>query len=390
MRMTFLGHVGFHVETRGGSVLCDPWFTPAYFGSWFPFPRNDMLPPAGFAAPDFLYISHLHRDHFDPDWLARNVDKAAAVLLPDFGVPFLERELRAVGFRNFVRIPHGERIELGGGLFATILAFTAPADGPLGDSLLVLDDGTARVLDQNDARPGDPDRLRELGPFDAQIVQFSGAIWYPIAYDFPAELMRQLAADKRVNQMDRARQYIEWVGAAHVFPCAGPPAFLDPALFAFNDLDRDPANIFPDQTVFIERLEAAGIDTGVLLGPGSTVELDGGECKVTHPVSEAELRRPFTDKRAYLAEYQADWTPWLERERASWSRVPARSRRRAAGVVRAAAATCADHLGRDRGQRRARRRRAGRRRLHRLRRIGGAGVERRPVRLQGGCRPASR
>ena len=65
MRMTFLGHVGFWVETRGGSVLCDPWFTPAYFGSWFPFPRNDGLDPAAFATPDFLYISHLHRDHFD-------------------------------------------------------------------------------------------------------------------------------------------------------------------------------------------------------------------------------------------------------------------------------------------------------------------------------------
>ena len=48
MRITFLGHAGFFVETRHGSVLCDPWFTPAYFGSWFPFPRNDRLDPAEF------------------------------------------------------------------------------------------------------------------------------------------------------------------------------------------------------------------------------------------------------------------------------------------------------------------------------------------------------
>jgi len=48
MRVTFLGHAGLFVETRGGSVLCDPWFTPAYFGSWFPFPRNDGLDPAPF------------------------------------------------------------------------------------------------------------------------------------------------------------------------------------------------------------------------------------------------------------------------------------------------------------------------------------------------------
>ncbi len=73
MRITFLGHAGLFVETRHGSVLCDPWFTPAYFGSWFPFPRNDRLDPAEFGRPDFLYVSHLHRDHFDPEFLGRHV-----------------------------------------------------------------------------------------------------------------------------------------------------------------------------------------------------------------------------------------------------------------------------------------------------------------------------
>ena len=116
------------------------------------------------------------------------------MLLPAFDVPFLERELRAIGFEDFVQTRHGEAVDLDG-LSVTILAFTTPADGPLGDSLIVIDDGSARLLNQNDARPGDPDALRELGPFDAQIVQFSGAIWYPIAYDFPPELKTRLARE---------------------------------------------------------------------------------------------------------------------------------------------------------------------------------------------------
>jgi UDP-MurNAc hydroxylase len=319
MRITFLGHVGFFVETRGGSVLCDPWFTPAYFGSWFPFPRNDGLDPARFAAPDYLYISHLHRDHFDPAWLGAHVDPGARVLLPEFGVPYVEQELRALGFETFVRMRSGEPLALAGGLEATTLAFTAPADGPLGDSLLVLDDGSARVLNQNDARPGDLEALRALGPFDAQMVQFSGAIWYPIAYDFPDDLKRKLAAEKRINQMARAQQYVEWVDARHVFPCAGPPAFLDADLFAWNDVSRDPANIFPDQTVFLEQLEAAGIETGALIVPGSVIELDGGECKVTQPDADADVARPFTEKGAYLEAYRRDWARWLAEERASWS-----------------------------------------------------------------------
>ena len=315
MRITFLGHVGFFVETAHGSVLCDPWFTPAYFGSWFPFPRNDDLDVTRFANPDFLYLSHLHRDHFDPEFLRENISKDARVLLPDFRVPFLERELEALGFEHFVHTTNAQPVNIDG-LEVTIFAMTSPADGPLGDSAIVLADGHARLLNQNDARPGDPGELAELGPFDAHFVQFSGAIWYPIAYDFPDR--EQLAKEKRVNQMARARQYIEWIDAAHVFPCAGPPCFLDDDLYALNDFDRDPANIFPDQTVFLEELAAAGTTNAHLIVPGTHVELVAGDAVVSHPSPEATTR-PFADKAAYLEEYKTDWSEWLANERANWS-----------------------------------------------------------------------
>jgi UDP-MurNAc hydroxylase len=318
MRITFLGHAGCFVETEFGSVLCDPWFTPAYFGSWFPFPRNDALDPEPIGAPDYLYVSHLHRDHFDPEWLARNVSKQARVLLPEFGIDLLAGELAAIGFHDIVRTRHGERMDLDG-LGVSILAMTSPADGPLGDSAIVLDDGTARVLNQNDARPGDLDALHALGPFDAQLLQFSGAIWYPIAYDFPPEEKERLARTKRIDEMERAQRYVEAVGAAHVFPCAGPPSFLDPDLFRYNDLARDPANIFPDQTVFLDQLAAQGIDNAHLIVPGSVIDLEGGVAKVTHPTEDAATA-PFADKRAYIEQYAHDWSEWLAAQRAEWPR----------------------------------------------------------------------
>ncbi len=310
MRITFLGHAGAHVETRHGSVLCDPWFTPAYFGSWFPFPRNDQLVPEDFGRPDFLYVSHLHRDHFDAEFLARHVDKGARVLLPDFPTPFLRRALERLGFRHFVESRDGEPFDLDG-LEVAIFAMTAPADGPLGDSALMVGDASGRVLDQNDARPGDPEALRALGPYDAHLLQFSGAIWYPVVYDFDATERDRLAAEKRVNQMARAHRYIEWVKAAHVFPVAGPPCFLDDDLYALNDLDHDPTNIFPDQEVFLADLRDAGVDNAHLLVPGSVVDLEGGACRVTPPDDDA-LALPFRDKAAYLARYRADWDGWLD------------------------------------------------------------------------------
>ena len=41
MQITFLGQAGLFIETKHGSILCDPWFNPAYFASWFPFPSNE-------------------------------------------------------------------------------------------------------------------------------------------------------------------------------------------------------------------------------------------------------------------------------------------------------------------------------------------------------------
>src|SRR5438270_492117 len=43
MRATSVGHAGILIDTVDGSILCDPWFVPAFFGSWFVFPRNDHL-----------------------------------------------------------------------------------------------------------------------------------------------------------------------------------------------------------------------------------------------------------------------------------------------------------------------------------------------------------
>ena len=126
----------------------------------------------------------------------------------------------------------------------------------------------------------------------------------------------QLAREKRVNQMARARQYIEWVDAAHVFPCAGPPAFLDDDLFAFNDFDRDPANIFPDQSVFLDLLRAAGIERGELIVPGSVSISTRASARSRTPATTKRRRGRSRTSARTSTSTRRDWAPWLARERA--------------------------------------------------------------------------
>jgi UDP-MurNAc hydroxylase len=317
VRITFLGHAGLYVETRAGSVLCDPWFNPAYFGAWFPFPSNEEIDPRAIGSPDYLYVSHSHRDHLDPAFLREHVSKDATVVLPDYPVDHLERELRELGFHSFLRTRDGEPVE-SDGLTFTIAALVAPSDGPTGDSALVIDDGETRILNQNDAHPVDLDPLRSLGRYDAHFIQFSGAIWFPMVYAFPQRVKDALGRRKRHNEQERALRYVEEIGARHVFPCAGPPAFLDPDLFELNDFDGDPANIFVDQPAFIEYMREHGHDRGELVVPGSTIELRRMSCSVSHPMPDDAVERIFTAKRDYLTAYAERMRPAVDSIRASW------------------------------------------------------------------------
>lgn len=320
MRATSLGHAGILVRTRQASILCDPWFVPAFFGSWFPFPRNDQLNEellAELERPSYLYISHQHGDHLDEPWLSAHVNKNTAVLLPDFATRELERQLSRLGFINFVRTRNGEDTDLGDGLTISIHVESAIIDGPGGDSAIVIGDGESRLLNQNDCRIADIASLVKGGPIDMHWLQYSGAIWYPMVYDGD-ENRGALAKAKVESQFSRAIQYVNKLASRVVVPSAGPPCFLDDELFGLNVITGDEISIFPDQSQFISRLSAVGNNTATINIPGTTIDVRPGVVTVTHPLDDKSVMDPFANKTEYLRNYQADWAPWLKRHKATW------------------------------------------------------------------------
>ena len=251
MRITGLGHAGMFIETLGGSILCDPWVKPAFFGSWFPFPDNRALDWEKYGKADFLYVSHRHRDHFDPWLLEQYVPeghRSAPAGLPDRRPR--DRSARHSASRTSptrrpARSSSADRLRL------MVTPLRAPSDGPIGDSSLSVDDGTASILNQNDSHPLDLDKLLSFGKPEAYFTQFSGAIWWPMVYDLPHEAKRNFAHLKREAQHKRAMFYIDKVDAPHVFPMAGPPMFLRDELLRYNGLGTENDSIFTDQVEFI-------------------------------------------------------------------------------------------------------------------------------------------
>jgi UDP-MurNAc hydroxylase len=313
VRVTFLGHAGLYIETRHASILADPWLSgPAYHGSWWPFPDNDGVDRDAIRRPTYLYISHLHHDHLDEAFLRDHVSKEAVVLLPDYPLAALERELRRLGFERFVATRSWEPVELDG-LRLTIPAIVSPADGPIGDSGLVVQADGVTLFDQNDSRP--IDGLNGLGHVDVHFLQFSGAIGYPFLQGHPERTRVALGRRKRLVSLERARRYVEEVGADRVFPSSGPPCFLDPALSWLNDLGDDEGNVFPDQMRFFEYMAGHDHVRPDVILPGSVVEVTRRGSNVTHPMTDHEIRQLFSadGKRRYLAAYRERKRPEIER-----------------------------------------------------------------------------
>ena len=78
--VTHIGHAVALVETRGISLLSDPWWRGPCFGAqWWVYPKPHLA--AVERAPiDYIYISHGHHDHFHPGTL-RSLPKTSVVLV---------------------------------------------------------------------------------------------------------------------------------------------------------------------------------------------------------------------------------------------------------------------------------------------------------------------
>jgi UDP-MurNAc hydroxylase len=220
-----------------------------------------------------------------------------------------------VGLTKFVKTTSNEVVELDGGLKVMIQSLTSPTDGPIGDSSLWVEYDGVRLLNQNDARPTDLSEFAQLGHVHAHLLQFSGAIWFPMVYELPESAKTAFGKQKRDRQFDRTWRYIDDLKASWVFPIAGPPCFLDEELWQFNDIFGDEGNIFPDQSVFLREYGAIGRDNGVVLLPGSVATVTGDDCTVTHPV---DVDAFFADKQRHLREYQERQRPVIAAAKASW------------------------------------------------------------------------
>ncbi|RYZ34919.1 MAG: MBL fold metallo-hydrolase [Myxococcaceae bacterium] len=321
MRITFLGHAGFAVETAGALVVMDPWLTPrgAFDSAWMQLPRNHHLAPRVrelLETPGkerFLYISHEHKDHFDPEFLASLSRRDFTVLVPRFKRAELQDLFAKYGCKRVIACEDSREIPIKGGY---IKLFVSEQGTNRDSSVMVRGDGQC-FLNINDCKMHDrlARVIAEEGPIDVFSAQFSGAIWHPTCYEYPRETYSAISRKKRDSKFEAVARALESVHPRAYVAAAGPAAFLDPSLYALNFED---VNIFPRAPDLFAFLEERLLDAPTrYLEPMPGDVLDAGTLEFVSQVPERVTQENF---KSYLAQYATDMAHLFTERRRSLSR----------------------------------------------------------------------
>src|SRR3990167_6539463 len=102
MKLTHYHNACVKVETSTKSILCDPWFSSAYYGTWKPARKFDN-PIQTIGPVEYIWISHIHPDHYDPEFLLQYQSVYnSPVIAPD---PFVKAACKLHGVEFVDRPP---------------------------------------------------------------------------------------------------------------------------------------------------------------------------------------------------------------------------------------------------------------------------------------------
>lgn len=237
MFFRILSHAGMEVRAASKTLLFDPWLIGStYWRSWWNYPpvSRELIESL---RPDFIYLTHIHWDHFQSVSL-RRFPQETPVLIPRGNGLRMKRDLHQIGFRNVREIRHGETVELAPGFKLTSWQFY-----PFTDSAAVVECEGTVLFNCNDAKfMGAPLRqiLKRHPRIDFVFRSHSSAnprqcFDFTDAPDAPAD-----------DESRYARDFADFAvraGARYAVPFASNHCFLHKEVFHLNSTVTTPAQV---------------------------------------------------------------------------------------------------------------------------------------------------
>ena len=296
MKLTFFQSSAVMIETKGVKILCDPWLVDGeLYGSWNHYPPIDFQ-PQNFNDVDFIYLSHIHQDHFSKKSLSK-LNKDIPVIIHNFENKILRENIKEMGFK-VNELNHNDRTHLKNQVFINILAADncdpsicykyfgcAPLESKYGstsiDTMSVIDDQDNVLVNTNDC----PFELsftaattlkEKYSKIDMLLVGYTSASAYPQCFTLSeAEKIRE---KERMQQdfLKKAENYVNLFEPNYFMPFAGRYT-LAGKLAPLNDyrgvteLDDAFSYFTNSKNIDVEKSKC------IILNPGSIFDTETGQ-----------------------------------------------------------------------------------------------------------------
>lgn len=226
------------VQEKDTKILTDPWLVgEEYFGSWGMFPKYNFNKNK-FEDIDYIYISHIHPDHFSINSL-KLLNKKIPILIHDYKRKFLKAEIEKLGFK-VIELKNYETFDLGNDLKMKIFSSDckpALCENTLGcpmnaikdeqiDSMAVFNNGKTTLVNTNDCpyaiSSGTAKAIKEYyNKIDLVMLGYTTASSYPHCFVMDEQTMKAEANKKMMNKLNGSVGYLEIFKPDYFIPFAG-------------------------------------------------------------------------------------------------------------------------------------------------------------------------
>jgi len=213
-------------ETRDLKILHDPWFSEGiYDGSWYHFPKIDD-PLKSIGDVDLIYVSHIHPDHYDPEFLKHYFDAFGKkrIIIADHKPNYLAGKMRGDGFEAEIL---DTAITIGKTSIEIMPHITGSASD-IDSAIIIKHDDDNRihsVVNANDIIFDEASRLalkKIAGNVDILLCGYTGAGPYPQTYFDTDDSELRLEADRKKNSFfERYKTLCNVIDAKVNIPFAG-------------------------------------------------------------------------------------------------------------------------------------------------------------------------
>jgi UDP-MurNAc hydroxylase len=233
MKITHFSNSFMVVESNGDGIICDPWMGKANAGGWQSFPEFSSVDMSmRLKGSKWVYISHLHDDHYHPETLKNLGLLDREFIIKKFNPPIIRERLKKLGVKIIHEIEPFTISTCGSFNFAIFPQMTSNSSSLKDDISFDMDTSIVfksehaiffnqvdNPLSVSDIKFINRWILDNLGKIDIACFKIGAASEYPHLYlgiDHVGEKQRIVNAS-----LDHLREFLAILSPKYCFPAGG-------------------------------------------------------------------------------------------------------------------------------------------------------------------------